>query len=304
MRKNLVLISLIVFISVLNVSYGHESTSLKLIDNYGLTIPINEDISSFENSSPGLGENLNENKDQDTNFNKEIKKTRDLKAISLVKVLIYNGPDTLPKSVEGVKSSLNIANNKNLVPGLRFAYSTNSVINSNTLKSFDVLVIPGGNSGGLYINNRNLNRESIKNFVKSGKGYLGICAGAYAASNRNDGRYYGWGIAPHINCKPVEYTGYLTISITNNGQKILKISGIQKIYHFRGPAMYGTGNIIPMAIYADRKTGYKNLLAIVEDTYGNGKTILCGSHLEYDPQKAQILARMIAWEAKKLNVKL
>ena len=217
-----------------------------------------------------------------------------------VKVLIYSGSDTLSSSVNGIKSSLDYANSHNSVPNVKFVYATSSSINSTTLSSYDVLIMPGGTSGRSYLSNSKIKGADIKKFVSSGKGYVGICAGSYAASYKVDGYYSGWGLAPDVNCKAVSYVGQLPISMTSSGKSILNYTGTQTVYHWNGPAMYIKSPAFSMATYANSKTGYTNYAAIVGDTYGSGRVVLSGPHPELSPQKPAMLARMILWSAKKI----
>ena len=115
-----------------------------------------------------------------------------------IKVLIYNGVYSAPSCVSGIKTSLNSANSKKLTPGYNFTYGTSTRINQQTLNSYDVLVMPGGSSGYDYIHSSYIDGTAIKNFVKNGKGYLGICAGAYSAVYQVYDFYYGWGLASHV----------------------------------------------------------------------------------------------------------
>ena len=233
-----------------------------------------------------------------------------------VNVLIYDGEGVIPGSADGIKDCLDYVNNENLNSNVYFNYSTTEEINSQTLSGCDVLIMPGG-LGITYINNPEINAEDLKNFVKNGNGYVGICAGAYAASKHVDGEYDGWGIAPNINSKSVDYVGNLPISMTSNGENILssqnfsnfmgqKTSGLSTsgsvtMYHWNGPAMYKTdGSNDFLALYAANETGYQNYAAIATDTYGSGRVVLSGPHPELSPTKPEMLASMILWAAKKI----
>ena len=234
-----------------------------------------------------------------------------------VNVLIYDGEGVIPGSVDGIKDCLDYVNNENLDSDVHFNYSTTEEINSQTLSGYDVLIMPGG-LGITYINNPEINGENLKNFVKNGNGYVGICAGAYAASKHVDGDYDGWGIAPNINSKSVDYVGNLPVSITSNGENSLnlqnssnfvgqKTSGFFSsqdsvtMYHWNGPAMYKTdGSNDSLAVYAANETGYQNYAAIATDIYGSGRVVLSGPHPELSPTKPEMLARMILWAAKKI----
>ncbi len=217
-----------------------------------------------------------------------------------VNVLIYNGEGVIPASVEGVKDCLNYANSENLDSNLYFNYSTTNEINSQTLKGYDVLIMPGG-LAITYINDPEINARDLKNFVKNGNGYVGICAGAYAASKYVDGDYNGWGIAPDVNCKAVSYIGQLPILMTPTGKNIVNYTGTQTVYHWNGPAMYRTdGSNDSLAVYANNETCYQNYAAIATDTYGSGRLVLSGPHPELSPTKPEMLDHMILWAAKKI----
>jgi glutamine amidotransferase-like uncharacterized protein len=216
-----------------------------------------------------------------------------------VNVLIFNGSGVLESSVDGIEDCLNDSNNMNLTPNTHFEYTTASEINSNTLLGYDVLIIPGGYAATDYLDNNEISSESIKQFVQGGKGYLGICAGAYAASNYVDGYYSGWGIAPDVNTKSVDYEGLLTITTTSYGNKIINGS-TTTIFHENGPAMYSNNSQIIMATYADNNTGYENYASIIAETQGSGRVILSGSHPELNPQNPQLLTNMILWLSKNI----
>lgn len=217
----------------------------------------------------------------------------------IINVLIYNGDGVISGSVNGIEDCLVSANNQNLVSNVRFNYHTTKGINSNILSSYDILIMPGG-LGNTYLNNPDINIHDLKNFVYNGKGYVGICAGSYVASSHVDGYYDGWGIAPHIKCKNVNYVGNVPISLTSNGKNILNDSN-EVMYEWNGPAMYRTDNSDDsLAKYTDKKTSYPNYSAIMDDQYGSGRVILSGPHPELNPTKPKTLANMIIWASQKI----
>jgi glutamine amidotransferase-like uncharacterized protein len=220
-------------------------------------------------------------------------------SVTTIKVLIYSGVYAISSCVNGIKTALDYANANSLVPGVTFTYATSTVINSAVLSSYDVLAMPGGSSGRSYINSGSISSSAIKNFVANGGGYLGICAGAYAGSYYVDGMYYGWGVAPHVKCKAVNYVGNSPLTFTTAGQELLGYSSLT-LTHFNGPAMYVSGSAVTFATYADGSTGYKNYAAIVGDYYGSGRTVLVGPHPElssFAPQYPDIVAKLITWAA-------
>jgi glutamine amidotransferase-like uncharacterized protein len=217
---------------------------------------------------------------------------------TLTKVLIYYGDGVMENSVLGIEDSLNDSKNLNIPSHNKFEYSTTSEINSDSLYGYDVLIMPGGDASK-YVEDNDINSESIKKFVKEGNGYIGICAGAYAASNSVDGYYSGWGIAPDVNTKNVKYEGLLPLTITSFGNTLINGTLINLRLE-NGPALYSNNSNIVMASYADNKTGYQNYAAIIGETYGSGRVLLSGPHPELNPQNSQLLAYMVLWASGKI----
>lgn len=216
-----------------------------------------------------------------------------------IKVLIYNGVYSAPSCVSGIKTSLNSANSKKLTPGYNFTYGTSTRINQQTLNSYDVLVMPGGSSGYDYIHSSYIDGTAIKNFVKNGKGYLGICAGAYSAVYQVYDFYYGWGLASHVKADHPYHEGELTVKFTTKGQQVLNTTGTVTMAHYNGPAMYTSSPAMIFATYADNIIDSNGMAAIVGDYYGNGRVVLSGSHPELDPQLPNVVAQMVVWAANK-----
>jgi glutamine amidotransferase-like uncharacterized protein len=231
------------------------------------------------------------------------KKTVGATTTKTVRVLIYSyyisssEKGALPSCVNGIKTALNSVNNNNLVPGYKFTYATSTTISSSILSNYDLLVMPGGSKGSDYMNFlSSSSKTAIKNFVSSGHGFLGICAGAYAGSQYVDGMYTGLGVAPHVRSKAVTHEGTLPVTMTSSGSSLLGFSNTLNLAHYNGPAMYASGGTITtFATYADSSTGYKGYGAIVGDTYGNGRTVLSGPHPELAPQNPSLLAKMMIW---------
>ena len=218
-------------------------------------------------------------------------------AAQTIKVLIYSGSEASTNCVNGIIKALDYANTNSVIAGVVFSYATSTIINTATLTGYDVLAMPGGDGGYDYLNSASISASAIKNFVASGKGYLGICAGAYAAAAHTDNYYDGWGIAPNVKCKAVNYEGGLTLQITSAGEQVLGTTGTKTLAHYNGPAMYTSGNAVIFATYADSSTGYNGYAAIVGDYYGKGRTVLCGPHPELSSTVPTFVSKLIYWAA-------
>jgi glutamine amidotransferase-like uncharacterized protein len=213
-----------------------------------------------------------------------------------IRVLIYSGTGSIASCVNGIKTCLATANNNNLIPGYTFTYSTSTSITSSKLANYDVLAMPGGSSGKTYLNY--VSQSAVRNFVSSGHGYLGICAGAYSGSKAvysgSTFYYNGWGVAPHVYSKVYNHEGNLQVSMTSSASELLGSSGTTTIVHYNGPAFYGSG-FTRFANYASGS--YSGYAAIVGDTYGSGRSVLSGPHPELAPQNSLLLSKLIVWAA-------
>ncbi len=218
-------------------------------------------------------------------------------SVKYVNVLIYDGTGTMSSSVSGLENCLDELNNKS--SNKKFIYSTAVEINSQTLQGYDVLIMPGGDASE-YIQNSKIDNSSIKQFVSSGKGYLGICAGAFAASNYVDGYYSGWGLEPDVTAETVDYVGTLSISTTSNGKKLSDSSDVT-IYHQNGPALYTNDTEHVLSTFSDNNTGYEGYADMVGESYGSGRVLLSGSHPELEPENQELLENMLLWLSKNLD---
>lgn len=111
-------------------------------------------------------------------------------------------------------------------------------IRAGILRDVDVLVHPGGTGGGQGKALGEEGREAIRTFVKNGGGYVGICAGAYLASND-----YPWSL--HIlNAKVIDKAhwargfGAVQITLTKKGRDLLGVKDEKvTIYYHQGPLL-------------------------------------------------------------------
>ena len=213
-----------------------------------------------------------------------------------IKVLIYSGSgysgSTSDNCVYQIESILNQANSQNFITGVRFAYNTSDVINNNTLSGYDVVIMPGSSEGYDYIDNDEINVTDLKNFVASGKGFVGICAGAYSGAQYTENWYYGWGLAPDVVNEPYLEVGNVTIDPTSAGG-VLDYKG-GNISHINGPAMSTSGEVVTFATYSGNSS-YEGYAAIIGDRYGDGRTVLSGVHPELTPQNPEMLINLILW---------
>ena len=185
-------------------------------------------------------------------------------------------------------------------------------IRDGKLAGADVLVQPGGSGSKQAEALKEDGREVIKKFVKSGGGYVGICAGAYLATND-----YKWSLG-FLNAKVQDKKHWnrgkeaaVKWHFTDDGQKTLGIAdGQHEVTYHNGPILVpGDKTDIPaytnLAVYdtevVAKDGGVAGLMtgatAIASGTYGDGHVIAIGPHPERSPGMDGVIRRAVQWAA-------
>jgi biotin--protein ligase len=171
---------------------------------------------------------------------------------------------------------------------------TVKTINAEQIKNCDwtenaaLFVIPGGADLHYAKKLNGSGNEVIKKYIQNGGRFLGICAGSYYASSyvefgrRELSIFPGKVIGPIL--APYDYK-------SNKGARAAKIktnfSEIPQTTVFYN----GGGYFADAEKYSKTEiiaTYENNLPAIIIINYGNGKTLLSGVHLEYDPYEINL----------------
>jgi hypothetical protein len=182
---------------------------------------------------------------------------------SVPPILLFKGTGTLAADVSAWETILNSHK-------LTYATANSSEMNSMTqtkLKTYKLLLVPGGNSAtiGKYLTKTAT--ANIHNAVQAGLHYFGGCAGGFFASDSiyND----------------VDLTTGVWFNVYHNGGKGTGITAVEISYPNNtkldqlwedGPQFTGWGSIV--AKYPDGTP------AVVEGKFGSGWVILCGFHPE------------------------
>jgi biotin--protein ligase len=201
-------------------------------------------------------------------------------------VYVYNGPGVSTESFEQAFLALETS------VGDRYtikAIGPEEVIESRWEEKAVLFVMPGGADIPYceFLNGRG--NKKIRNFVVNGGAYLGICAGAY----------YGGGYVEFALGTDMEVAGERELSffagtvqgpvlapydyMTNSGSRAALINAFSKTYtiYFNGGGHFVDAskdpNVNLLATYDEGSA------AIIECSIGQGKAILTGVHVEYDP---------------------
>ena len=176
-------------------------------------------------------------------------------------------------------------------------------INADRIKNYGfnectrAFILPGGNEDDYWKALREAGMERIRNFISSGGGYLGICAGAYAGASRGvwEGRSYpgmlrlfpGTAIAPIPEIAPWPKNARTTIRIVPN--PVFSKSGTLRILYWGGPYFEGKGFGV-IAVYT-----VINKPAVIYGGYGAGRWVLTGPHPEYDEASHGLFYSVMDW---------
>jgi len=148
-------------------------------------------------------------------------------------------------------------------------------ISSDNLKKFDIYIQPGGGQDipAAYDAIGDDGAEAIRNFVRSGKGFLGICMGAYL-SDKNWLGLIDVPLDSEVGRPGSEAAdeGDYTLSLLWGGKK-------ESAYFQDGPYLSNSSaskGFTPISYYSNGD------VAMAAYTYGKGKVVLTGPHPEAD----------------------
>ncbi len=148
-------------------------------------------------------------------------------------------------------------------------------VTDENLKSFDIYIQPGGGQDipAAYDSLGDNGARAIRNFVKNGKGFIGLCMGAYLA----DKNWIGL-----INETLDSEVGRPHSGISDEGDYTINIDW----FGIKAPFYYQDGPYFPLP---DKKTDFRALayyangdIAMAGYRFGKGHVLLSGPHPEAD----------------------
>lgn len=201
-----------------------------------------------------------------------------------VDIAIYSGRGTWEQSVKALRAMF-------LWMNYTVEYVSADRINNIGLASFRILCIPGGDMYEYAQDISTKGKENIRNFIHDGGGYIGICGGAYFASERviwrgNQLPMTPLGIFPGIAAGPINEI----ISYPNYTMTIVKIISHEhpitqseldsaSVLYYWGPAMAPNPNA-NVTILGNYSKG--NQTAMLAFQYYQGRVFLIGTHPEIE----------------------
>jgi glutamine amidotransferase PdxT len=159
------------------------------------------------------------------------------------------------------------------------------------LEDCSLLIIPGGHTARYVDALGEEGFEQIREFVAGGGGYIGICAGAYIATQSVEvpGRPPGLGIIEIENERRAG-RGIRTIAIAKTEHSVMQgYEGEVDIWYKNGPMIKVGEGVETLAVYGEGSA------AIVCATYSQGRVVIFSPHPEgsleggVDPKEAGTL---------------
>jgi glutamine amidotransferase-like uncharacterized protein len=193
-------------------------------------------------------------------------------------------------------------------------------IRAGVLDQFDVVIFPGGSGSKEAAAIGQDGCSAVRDFVKAGGGYVGICAGAFLASAK-----YDWSLAlvnantftgnreiPGVGVKSMWYrgTGTVKMELTREGREILgDMPGLIDVRYANGPILSPADkkdlpNYVPLALFRTeislwepQKGTMINTPAIVASKFGKGRAIAISPHPEGKAGLESLVQRAVTWVA-------
>lgn len=223
----------------------------------------------------------------------------------VVRVALFKGPGASGRSSPSLI--------KLLSGQPRFQLSEVSVqdILTGKLKDAHVLIHPGGSGGGQGEALGEEGRKRVREFVRAGGGFVGVCAGAYLATCD-----YDWSL--HIlDAKVVDRAhwdrgfGMVDISLSPHGRELLGVERAKlSIYYHQGPLLAPAqhpdiADYEPLAKFETEiaKNGAPagvmlGCTAVASGVFGKGRVLGISPHLELTEGQETLLLRAIEWASQ------
>jgi glutamine amidotransferase-like uncharacterized protein len=218
-----------------------------------------------------------------------------------VKVAIFSGKGSPKSSVDSVVKS--VAS----IPGATATVVSGEEMGTIDLKQFDVVVFGGGGGSSQAKTIGDAGRNNVREFVRGGGGYVGICAGAYLACSN-----FSWGLGL-INASTVSSQwrrggGIVELEVTGPGSKVLgDVKGTFKVRYNNGPIIKpGDATDLPaytpVSIFRTELAENGTPVGVMVEspaqaisTFGKGRVFFSSPHAEVTPGLEHVIPRAILW---------
>ena len=175
-------------------------------------------------------------------------------------------------------------------PQIQLGFIDGKGIREGGLKDYDLVVFPGGYAPTQYESLHEEGAAAVREFVKNGGSYLGICAGFASALNApNRIRLLPFGRKPKAGGK----YGMLAVEISEKGGKVLDVAPGRYVVSYRGGPIpcpgekpgdgWGEGLAVyknEVSYFGKPNPNFFGEYAILHGQFGKGKVIAISFHPE------------------------
>ncbi len=181
------------------------------------------------------------------------------------------------------------------------------------LSGYDVVVFSGGSGSAQAKSLGDEGRERVREFVRNGGGYVGICAGAYLACSN-----FSWGLgilnASTVSSKWMRGSGFVEMEVTVDGAPILgPVEGVCLVRYNNGPILKPGDRADlpaykPLALFRTEVAKNGTPVGVMVHSpaqaaapFGRGRVFVSSPHPENTPGLEHLIPRGILWAAGKLQ---
>jgi glutamine amidotransferase-like uncharacterized protein len=186
-------------------------------------------------------------------------------AVHAPPILLFTGTGTSPNDVAAIETILN----QNNLGYARVTSEHLDAMNQSQIQAYRLLIVPGGNFVDMGNSLTAGTTANVRNAVKAGLSYLGICAGGFLAGSI-PAPYKSFGLTPGV------HFGFYSAEKNGIRKAVVRITTAEGSaldqYWEDGPELSGWGDTV--ATYPDGKP------AVAEGLSGNGWVVLAGIHPE------------------------
>lgn len=221
-----------------------------------------------------------------------------------IRVALFNDAGSTGKGVPRVTEILGKSTN------IHVTQVKGEQIAAGSLTNFDVVIFTGGSGSQQAKSLGDSGREQVRNFVRNGGGYVGICAGAYLACNGFD-----WGVgvlnAKTISSKWQRGKGTVKAELLPTTDLFTnKTAKTFDVLYANGPIIQPntSSNIPPYETIAAFRTELAkndtpkgimiNAPAMARGTYGQGRVVISSPHPEQTDGLEDFVETFVRWTAQ------
>lgn len=230
-----------------------------------------------------------------------------------LQIAFFDGPGTRPSGKNNIPRILDGEE------GIDVHYVGPEDITPEVLKQFDVVLFPGGSGSKQGAALGEARRKFVRDHIQKGRGYIGVCAGAYLCSS-----HFSWSLnlvdssvftgAREIEGKGKKQMWYrgsgtdLEVELSDAGKKIFtQVPPKFAVRYHNGPVISPHESDVlkdytPLAWFRTEQVLYKpqrgtmmNSPAIVSGRFGEGKVISISPHPEAMASLESLIVNAVLW---------